>query len=31
MGGRRTLASRQGASDRELRYAGIDVTVGMFF
>jgi NRAMP (natural resistance-associated macrophage protein)-like metal ion transporter len=29
--GRRTLASRQGATDRELRYAGIDVTVGMFF
>jgi NRAMP (natural resistance-associated macrophage protein)-like metal ion transporter len=29
--GRRTLASRQGATDRELRYAGIDVTAGMFF
>lgn len=29
--GRRTLASRQGATARELQYAGIDVTVGMFF
>jgi len=29
--GRRTLKSRQGATDAELRYAGIDVTTGMFF
>jgi NRAMP (natural resistance-associated macrophage protein)-like metal ion transporter len=29
--GRRTLASRQGASLTELSYAGIDVTVGMLF
>jgi len=29
--GRRTLVSRRGATDGELQYAGIDVTVGMFF
>jgi Mn2+/Fe2+ NRAMP family transporter len=29
--GRRTLKSRQGATDTELRYAGVDVTTGMFF
>ena len=29
--GRRTLEARQGATDRELRYAGVDVTTGMFF
>ena len=29
--GRRTLVSRKGATDTELRYAGWDVTIGMFF
>ncbi len=29
--GRRTLTARQGATDTELRYAGLDVTTGMFF
>ena len=29
--GRRTLKARQGATDRELTYAGLDVTTGMFF
>src|SRR5262249_8164577 len=29
--GRRTLQSRHGATDRELREAGIDVIIGMFF
>ena len=29
--GRRTLKARQGATDRELTYAGMDVTTGMFF
>jgi len=29
--GRRTLTSRQGATGTELKYAGLDVTVGMFF
>jgi NRAMP (natural resistance-associated macrophage protein)-like metal ion transporter len=29
--GRRTLAARQGATKAELRYAGWDVTTGMFF
>jgi NRAMP (natural resistance-associated macrophage protein)-like metal ion transporter len=29
--GRRTLRARRGATDAELRYAGVDVTVGMFF
>jgi NRAMP (natural resistance-associated macrophage protein)-like metal ion transporter len=29
--GRRTLKARQGATDRELKYAGVDVTTGMFF
>jgi NRAMP (natural resistance-associated macrophage protein)-like metal ion transporter len=29
--GRRTLRARQGATDTELRYAGVDVTTGMFF
>ena len=29
--GRRTLKSRQGATDTELKYAGLDVTTGMFF
>ena len=29
--GRRRLWQRQGATDRELRYAGIDVTAGMVF
>ena len=29
--GRRTLEARRGATDRELRYAGMDVSTGMFF
>jgi NRAMP (natural resistance-associated macrophage protein)-like metal ion transporter len=29
--GRRRLWQRQGATDRELRYAGLDVTAGMIF
>ena len=29
--GRRTLAARRGATDKELSYAGIDVTTGMLF
>jgi NRAMP (natural resistance-associated macrophage protein)-like metal ion transporter len=29
--GRRTLMARQGATDNELRYAGLDVITGMFF
>jgi NRAMP (natural resistance-associated macrophage protein)-like metal ion transporter len=29
--GRRTLKARQGATETELRYAGVDVTTGMFF
>jgi Mn2+/Fe2+ NRAMP family transporter len=29
--GRRTLKARQGATDRELGYASVDVTTGMFF
>jgi NRAMP (natural resistance-associated macrophage protein)-like metal ion transporter len=29
--GRRTLNARQGATDRELGYASVDVTTGMFF
>jgi NRAMP (natural resistance-associated macrophage protein)-like metal ion transporter len=29
-GGRTTLAARKGATRAELRYAGIDVTIGMF-
>ena len=29
--GRRTLKARQGATDRELTYAGLDVTTVMFF
>jgi NRAMP (natural resistance-associated macrophage protein)-like metal ion transporter len=29
--GRRTLRARRGATDRELRYAGVDVTTGMLF
>jgi NRAMP (natural resistance-associated macrophage protein)-like metal ion transporter len=29
--GRRTLRARRGATDTELRYAGVDVTTGMFF
>jgi len=29
--GRRTLKARRGATDTELRFAGVDVTTGMFF
>jgi Mn2+/Fe2+ NRAMP family transporter len=29
--GRRTLKARRGATDEELRFAGVDVTTGMFF
>jgi NRAMP (natural resistance-associated macrophage protein)-like metal ion transporter len=29
--GRRTLRARRGATETELRYAGVDVTTGMFF
>jgi NRAMP (natural resistance-associated macrophage protein)-like metal ion transporter len=29
--GRRTLKARRGATDTELRFAGVDVTAGMFF
>jgi NRAMP (natural resistance-associated macrophage protein)-like metal ion transporter len=29
--GRRTLTARRGATDRELKYAELDVTIGMFF
>jgi NRAMP (natural resistance-associated macrophage protein)-like metal ion transporter len=29
--GRRTLTARRGATDKELNYAGIDVTTGMLF
>jgi NRAMP (natural resistance-associated macrophage protein)-like metal ion transporter len=29
--GRRTLKARRGATDTELRYAGVDVTTGMLF
>jgi NRAMP (natural resistance-associated macrophage protein)-like metal ion transporter len=29
--GRRTLTARRGATDRELNYAGVDVTTGMLF
>lgn len=29
--GRRTLKARRGATDKELRYAGLDVTTGMLF
>jgi NRAMP (natural resistance-associated macrophage protein)-like metal ion transporter len=29
--GRRTLRARQGATDKELKYAGVDVTTGTFF
>jgi NRAMP (natural resistance-associated macrophage protein)-like metal ion transporter len=29
--GRRTLKARRGATETELRYAGLDVTTGMFF
>ena len=29
--GRRSLKARQGATDKELKYAGVDVSTGMFF